>query len=69
MSMSSFLSAHLNNKLIVGDDHLPRAEGPVVDRLGPRLCGAGQSSLSVPWSAHQLDLGLDLRLDWASGLY
>ena len=58
------MAGHLYDELLVGDDHLAGAEGPVVDGSGRGLRHAAHALLGPPPRADQLDRGRDLGLDW-----
>ena len=63
------MAGHLYDELLVGDDHLAGAEGPVVDGSGRGLRHAAHALLWPPPRADQLDRGRDLGLDWGCGDY
>ena len=55
---------HLYDKLVVGDDHLPRAKCPVVDGFGWCLGQTLEALLWPPLGSDQLDGSWYLGLDW-----
>ena len=63
------MAGHLYDELLVGDDHLAGAEGPVVDGSGRGLRHAAHALLGPPPRADQLDRRRDLGLDWGCGDY
>ena len=58
----------LDKELLVGNNHLSGAEGPVVDGFGRGLRGAGEGLLGAAPRPDQLDGGRHLRLDCGGNL-